>query len=123
MFRLIGLLCALIGITGSLTAQINDSGVRWVSLEEALAYQKENPKKILIEIYTDWCRERKMIPEANKRLVYKFGKEYPLRSRWNPETKKNYKVFTNCSFSISPPKEDEQPQIEEHKSLKDELGL
>lgn len=56
MFRLIGLLCALIGITGSLTAQINDSGVRWVSLEEALAYQKENPKKILIEIYTDWCR-------------------------------------------------------------------
>ena len=77
----------------------------------------------IIQIYTDWCRERKMIPEANKRLVYKFGKEYPLRSRWNPETKKNYKVFTNCSFSISPPKEDEQPQIEEHKSLKDELGL
>jgi thioredoxin-related protein len=29
--------------------------VNWISFEEAIAKQKENPKTIMIDMYTDWC--------------------------------------------------------------------
>lgn len=29
--------------------------VKWISFEEALVLNKENPKPILIDVYTDWC--------------------------------------------------------------------
>ena len=29
--------------------------VKWYSLEEAVALQKKKPKKIFIDMYTDWC--------------------------------------------------------------------
>jgi thioredoxin-related protein len=30
-------------------------GIRWMSIEEALSAQKKQPKKIFIDVYTDWC--------------------------------------------------------------------
>lgn len=33
----------------------SEGGVNWVSIEEAEALNKENPKKIFIDFYTDWC--------------------------------------------------------------------
>ena len=32
-----------------------DSKVKWISFEEAVAKTKENPKKLFIDVYTDWC--------------------------------------------------------------------
>ncbi len=29
--------------------------IKWISIQELEAAQKENPKKVLIDIYTDWC--------------------------------------------------------------------
>jgi uncharacterized protein YyaL (SSP411 family) len=29
--------------------------VKWLTFEEAIALHKENPKKVLIDLYTDWC--------------------------------------------------------------------
>lgn len=29
--------------------------INWLSFEEAIALNKENPKPILIDVYTDWC--------------------------------------------------------------------
>lgn len=33
----------------------NTSKVKWYSIEEALELNKTNPKKIMIDVYTDWC--------------------------------------------------------------------
>jgi thioredoxin-related protein len=33
----------------------NESLVKWYSIEEALKLNQENPKKIFIDVYTDWC--------------------------------------------------------------------
>ena len=30
-------------------------GIRWMTIEEAFAAQKRAPKKIFIDVYTDWC--------------------------------------------------------------------
>lgn len=32
-----------------------DQEIKWVSFEEAVKLQKENPKKIIVDVYTDWC--------------------------------------------------------------------
>ncbi len=29
--------------------------IEWLSIQEAMALHKENPKKIMIDVYTDWC--------------------------------------------------------------------
>ncbi len=29
--------------------------INWVSMEEAVALNRDNPRKILIDVYTDWC--------------------------------------------------------------------
>ena len=47
-------------ITTSLFAQ---GSIDWVSLEEALAKQKEEPKSIIIDIYAPWCGPCKLMDE------------------------------------------------------------
>lgn len=35
--------------------QTETDRINWLSFEEAVELNKENPKKVLIDIYTDWC--------------------------------------------------------------------
>lgn len=32
-----------------------ENGIRWMSMEEAEALSREHPKKIFVDVYTDWC--------------------------------------------------------------------
>lgn len=41
--------------TQSLT-QVYDSNIKWYTIEEALELQKEIPGKLLVEVYTKWCK-------------------------------------------------------------------
>ena len=38
--------------------------INWMSFEQAIAAQKKNPKKIIMDAYTDWCGPCKML-DAN----------------------------------------------------------
>lgn len=49
------LLALLVGVN-SVAQEIN-----WVSMNEALELQKKNPKKIMIDVYTNWCGPCKML--------------------------------------------------------------
>ncbi|MCH3884217.1 thioredoxin family protein [Tenacibaculum aquimarinum] len=46
------ILTALITLS---TIAIQAQEINWVTLNEALALQKENPKKIIMDVYTNWC--------------------------------------------------------------------
>ncbi|ULC60374.1 thioredoxin fold domain-containing protein [Flaviramulus sp. BrNp1-15] len=35
--------------------------IKWLSLEDAIALQKKEPKKIIMDIYTNWCGPCKML--------------------------------------------------------------
>lgn len=35
--------------------------INWVTIEEAVELQKENPKKIIMDVYTKWCGPCKMM--------------------------------------------------------------
>lgn len=40
-----------------------NNSIQWMSIEEALAAQKGNPKPIFIDVYTDWCRWCKVMDD------------------------------------------------------------
>ena len=35
--------------------------INWITMDEALAAQKKNPKKIVVDVYADWCGPCKMM--------------------------------------------------------------
>ena len=56
------ILLAIFLLLGTLSIQAQE--IRWMSLDEALAKQKKNPKPILMNVYTDWYGPCKMM-DAN----------------------------------------------------------
>jgi len=41
--------------------QIKAQKINWLSLNEALELQKENPKNIIMDVYTNWCGPCKLL--------------------------------------------------------------
>ena len=46
---------ALIMSSFYITKPNSEREIKWISFEEAVKLQKENPKKIIVDVYTDWC--------------------------------------------------------------------
>ncbi len=44
-------------VVGTMAAQ----EINWVTLDKAIELQKENPKKIMMDVYTSWCGPCKML--------------------------------------------------------------
>ena len=40
---------------------ISFAQVKWMTMDEALAAQKSNPKKIIVDVYTSWCGPCKLL--------------------------------------------------------------
>ena len=63
--------------------------IKWISLEEAIEMQKEEDKKILLQIYTDWCgwcKEMNKVTYAQPHIAqYVSENFYPVK--FNAETK------------------------------------
>jgi len=69
------LLLLLLLIAGSINAQ----EIRWMSMNEALAAQKKEPKKIFMDVYTTWCGPCKMLDRdtfSNKDVIDFINKNY-----------------------------------------------
>ena len=53
----------------------------WYSIQEVVELQKENPKKVLVDVYTDWCRWCKVMDEttfADEALMADLQKDFYL---------------------------------------------
>lgn len=50
-----GLFIAIMIVSLSTNAYSQDAKINWVTIEEAEALNKKNPKKIFVDFYTDWC--------------------------------------------------------------------
>ena len=61
----------------------DESIVKWYSIEEAEKFNKEQPRKIMIDVYTDWCGWcKKMDQETfNHPVIAKYINEnyYPVK--------------------------------------------
>lgn len=78
--------------------------VNWMSMEEALEAQKEEPKKIILDAYTDWCYPCKLMDKRTfgNEKVAAFINENFYAVKFNAEGKEevNYKnkVFKNKKY-------------------------
>ena len=43
------------------TAMAQQTSINWMSLEEAVAAQQDEPRKIMMDVYTQWCGPCKMM--------------------------------------------------------------
>lgn len=74
---------------------LNFAQVKWMTIEEALEAQKTQPKKILIDFYTDWCGPCKIMDNKTygHPVISEFlnDKYYPVK--FNAEEKKQIEIF------------------------------
>ncbi len=53
--------------------------IQWMTMNEALAAQKENPRKIIMDVYTNWCGPCKMMDRntfSNKDVIKFINDKY-----------------------------------------------
>jgi thioredoxin-related protein len=83
----------------SVDASQPDEKIRWYSFEEAVELSRKNPRKILVDVYTDWCGFcKKMDAETfgNAQVASYINKHfYPVKL--NSETRDTIK-FQGHSF-------------------------
>lgn len=79
-------------LTGSVLALFSQNGydkIKWHSFEEAIEMNKQEPRKIFIDVYTDWCGWCKRMDKstfADKSIV-KYMNEKFYAVKLNAETK------------------------------------
>ena len=68
-----------IALISSSAAVAQSLEINWVTFEEALELQKKNPKKIMMDVYTNWCGPCKMLDKNtfhNKDVVEYVNKNF-----------------------------------------------
>jgi thioredoxin-related protein len=78
--------------------------IKWLSLEEAIALQKKSPKKIIMDVYTNWCGPCKMLDKNtfHNPDVVKYINQYYYAVKFNAEGNEtlnyNGKTYNNPNF-------------------------
>ncbi|MGB0981444.1 MAG: thioredoxin family protein [Winogradskyella sp.] len=81
--------------------------INWVTIEEAMALQKKEPRKIIMDVYTNWCGPCKLLDKntfGNADVVEYINKNY-YAVKFNAEgdatvTYKD-KTFTNPNYDAT----------------------
>jgi thioredoxin-related protein len=89
------------------TSHIAAQEINWISLNKALELQKENPKKIMIDVYTNWCGPCKLLDKKTFQNtdVAAYVNEHYYAVKFNGEGNEtvNYKDnnFGNPNYNAS----------------------
>lgn len=79
--------------------------IKWMSMNDALEAQKKEPKKIFMDVYTDWCGPCKLLDKKtfhNKDVVSYVNKNYyavKFNAEGTEEIKYNDFTYTNPNYN------------------------
>lgn len=93
-------LFTLLLFVGSLTAQ----KINWMTMNEAISAQAKNPKKIFVDMYTNWCGPCKLMDRntfSNKDVIAYINKNFyavKFNAEGNETIRDNEQTFTNPGY-------------------------
>lgn len=88
----------------SATATATSQEINWMTFEQALAAQQKNPKKIMMDVYTNWCGPCKMLDKktfGNKDVIKYVNDNYyavKFNAEGNEVVTYNNKTFSNPNY-------------------------
>ncbi|WP_073215463.1 thioredoxin family protein [Aequorivita viscosa] len=85
---------------------VNAQQINWMTMDEALAAQKKNPKKIFMDVYTTWCGPCKLLDKntfSDKNVIEYLNKNY-YSVKFNAEGNESitYQDFTYTNPNYQP---------------------
>lgn len=96
---------AVILALGTFAGQAQE--IKWMTFEQALTAQKKNPKKIIMDVYTEWCGPCKMLDKntfQNKQVADYINKNYyavKFNAEGNEEVNYKGRKFTNTTYDAT----------------------
>lgn len=81
----------------------DNGSVKWLTIEEAIALNKTKPKKILIDVYTDWCgwcKKMDKLTYTDAGIVKQLNEQFYL-VKFNAEQKEDV-MFREQLFKFRP---------------------
>lgn len=98
-------LLALMIASGTFISQAQE--IKWMTFEEALKAQEKNPKKIIMDVYTEWCGPCKLLDRntfQNKDVADFINKNYyavKFNAEGNQQVNYKGKVFKNSTYDAN----------------------
>jgi len=92
-----------LGFLGCFFAQAQE--IKWMTMNEALAAQEKEPKKIFMDVYTDWCGPCKLLDKKtfhNKDVVDYVNEHFyavKFNAEGTEEVKYNNFTYTNPNYN------------------------
>ncbi|MBX7107900.1 MAG: thioredoxin family protein [Chitinophagales bacterium] len=93
----------VIVLVSQFSAQAQSEGVKWMSITEAEKLNASHPKKILIDIYTDWCGWCKKLDATTYKdpRIVKYLNDNFYAVKLNAESKETI-TFQNKDYAYDP---------------------
>ncbi|WP_299096553.1 thioredoxin family protein [Winogradskyella sp.] len=89
------------------TTEAPEKEINWMTLEEAIKLQEKAPKKIIMDVYTNWCGPCKMLDKNtfHNEDVVDYVNEHYYAVKFNAEGKDSItykdKTYTNPKYDAS----------------------
>lgn len=101
----------------------NAEKIKWYSFEEAVVLNKENPKKLFIDIYTDWCGWCKTLDKTtfSNPAIIKLMNQYYYAVKLNAE-RKDTVLYNGYAFINPNPTGFRSPHQLASSLLKGQMG-
>jgi len=99
-----GLLNAQAPAGAASTSNTAAPAIKWYSIEEAVALNAKEPRKIFIDVYTDWCGWCKRMDASTFRdpVVVNYMNEHYYAVKLDAETKKEITLGTQKFVNPNP---------------------
>ncbi len=85
---------------------LSQEEIQWMTMNEALAAQKEQPKKIIMDVYTQWCGPCKLLDKntfSNEDVIQFINANYyPVKFNAEGTEEITYQDFTYTNPNYQP---------------------